>query len=63
MPWGVIKKGWDKLISRNRMLIPLLKIVGTGRVIARQLGAKVFVKPQRKSNSMRPYVSPPPVDP
>ena len=34
MPWGVIKKGWDTLISRNHMLIPLLKIMETGRVVA-----------------------------
>ena len=59
MPWGVIKKGWDKLISRNHMLIPLLKIIGTGRVVARQLGQKNIWKPQRIPNLMRPNVSPP----
>ena len=51
MRWGVIKKGWDKRISRNHMLIPLLKIIGTGRVVARQLGPKTFGKPQRKTKS------------
>ena len=45
MPWRVIKKGWDKRISRNHMLIPLLQIIGTGRVVARQLGQKIFGKP------------------
>ena len=43
MPWGVIKKGWDRLISRIHMFIPLLKIIGTGRVVARQLGPKTFL--------------------
>ena len=60
---GVIKKGWDRLISRNHMLIPLLKIIRTGRVVARQLGANIFGKPQRKPNLMRPHVSPPLADP
>ena len=63
MPLGVIKKGWDRLISRNHMLIPLLKIIGTGHVVARQLGPKIFGKPQRKPNLMRPHVSPPLADP
>ena len=63
MPWGVIKKGWDKLISGNHMLIPLLKIIGTGRDVARQLDPKCFGKPQRKPNLMRPHVSPPLADP
>ena len=63
MPWGVIKKGLDKLISRNHMLIPLLKIIGTGRVVARQLGANIFEKPQRKPNLMCPHGSPPLADP
>ena len=31
---GVIKKGWDRLISRNHMLISLLNINRTGRVVA-----------------------------
>ena len=63
MPWGVIKKGWDRLISRIHMLIPLLKIIGTGRVVAPQLGPKTFEKPQRKPNLMRPHVTPPLADP
>ena len=63
MPWGVMKKVWDKLTSRNQMLIPLLKIIGTGRVVARQLGLNIFGKPQRKPNLMRPGVSPPLADP
>ena len=63
MPSGVIKKGWDSPISRNHMLIPLLKIIGSGRVVARQLGPKNFGKPQRKRNLMRPHVSPPLADP
>ena len=46
MPRRVIKKGWDRLISRNHMLIPLLKIIGTGRVVVRQLGPKIFGEPQ-----------------
>ena len=46
MPSGLIKKGWDRLISGNHMLIPLLKIIGTARVVARQLGPKNFEKPQ-----------------
>ena len=63
MPWGVIKKGWDKRISRNHMLIPLLKIIGTGRVVARQPGSYIFGKPQRKPSLRRPHVSPPLADP
>ena len=54
MPWGVIKKGWDKRISRNHMLIPLLKIIGTVGVVARLLGPKTFGKPQRKTKSHAP---------
>ena len=63
MPWVLIKKGWDRLISQNRMLIPLLKIIGTGRVVARQLSPKHFGKPLQKLNLMRPHVSPPLADP
>ena len=59
---GVIKKGWDKLISSNDMLIPLLKIIATGRVVAGQLGPRGFRAPQRKPNLMRPNVSPPLAD-
>ena len=62
MPPGLIKKGWDRLISRNHLLIPLLKIIGTGRVVARQLGPKTFGNPQRKPNLMHPPVSPPLAD-
>ena len=58
MPWGLIKKGCDTLISGNHMLIPLLKIIGTGRVVARQLVPNISGKPQRKPNLMRPHVSP-----
>ena len=36
MPWGWIKKGWDRLISRNHMLITLLKIIGTARALQHQ---------------------------
>ena len=63
MRWGVIKKGWDRLISRNHMFIPPLKIIGAGPLVARQLGAKVFGKPQPKPNLMRPHVSPAFADP
>ena len=63
MPWGVIKEGWDGLISENHMMIPFLKIIGTSRVAARQLGPNIFRKPQRKPNLMRPHVSPPLADP
>ena len=38
----VIKKVGDRLISRNHMLIPLLKIIGPGRVVARQLEPTVL---------------------
>ena len=62
-PWRTIKKGSDKLISRTHMLIPLLKIIGTGRVVARQLGPNIFGKLQQKPNLMRPHVSPSLADP
>ena len=58
----MIKKGLDRLISRNHMLIPLLKIIRTGRVVARQLGPNIFEKPQRKPNLMLSDVSPPLAD-
>ena len=45
MPWGVIKNSWDRLISRNHMLIPLLKTIGLDPVVARQLGPNIFGKP------------------
>ena len=62
MPWAVIKKVWERLISRNHMWIPLLKIIETGRVVARHLGPNGFGNSQRKQNIMRPHVSPPLAD-
>ena len=63
MPWWVIRNGQDKLISRNHILIPLLKIIEVELVVAQQLGPNFFGKPQRKPNLMRPHVSPPLTDP
>ena len=58
MPLGVIKNSWDRLTPRNHMI----KIIVTGRVVAQRLGPKIFGKPQRKPNLMRPDVPPPLAD-
>ena len=59
MPWGVLKKGWDRLISRNHMLIPLLKIIRTCRVVAGTLGLKIWEGSAKTKSHAPPCVTPP----